>query len=37
VGHLNESGQLVDEDEAFGHIDGDQLLKSNVTLLNIEH
>lgn len=37
VGYLNESGQLVDEDEILGHMDGDQLLKSDGTLLNIEH
>ncbi len=37
VGYLNDSGQLVDEDEILGHMDGDQLLKSDGTLLNIEH
>lgn len=36
VGSLNESGQLVHEDELLGHMDGDQLLMSDGTLLNIE-
>jgi len=36
VGVLNESGQLVDEDGILGYMDGDQLLKNDGTLLNIE-
>lgn len=36
IGILNESGQLVDEDEILGYMDGDQLLKSDGTLLNIQ-
>lgn len=37
IGFLNEAGQLVDQDEILGYMDGDQLLKSDGTLLNIEH
>lgn len=36
IGFLNESGQLVDEHETLGYMDGEQLLKSDGTLLNIE-
>lgn len=36
VGTLNETGQLVHKDEVLGYLDGDQLLKSDGTLLNIE-
>ncbi|HSX52742.1 MAG TPA: hypothetical protein VLF09_17390 [Cellvibrio sp.] len=36
VGSLNEFGQLVGSDEVLGHMDGEQLLKSDGTLLNIK-
>lgn len=37
IGILNPSGQLVNGHEILGLMDGDQLLKSDGTLLNIEH
>lgn len=36
IGYLNESGQLVDESQILGHMDGDQLIKNDGTLLKID-
>lgn len=36
VGFLNECGQLVDEHKILGFMDGDHLIKSDGTLLNIQ-
>lgn len=35
VGSLNDFGQLVHEEELLGHMDGEQLLMSDGTLLSI--